>query len=249
VDDDVRAVLAATFDSAAELYERARPGFAQSAVDWLLPAGARRVLDLGAGTGKLTRQLLARGLDVVAVDPSPNMLAELSRAAPGADTRIGTAEHIGLPDDDVDVVLASSAFHWFTRPAADVEIARVLKPGGTVGLLWNNRRPDIAAAEVFRLGRPHPVRRDQRGEEVALDPSYFGPTEHQFFPHTQQVTPDQFVELVASASYVIAMEPGQRAELLARVRDHLRTHPELTGRPEIEIEYLTLAVRATSQVR
>src|SRR5215467_12747417 len=100
--DGDRRRLGATFDSVAGLYEQARPGYADAALDWTLPDTARRVLDLGAGTGKLTAALVARGLDVVAVEPSPAMLAQLTARLSTVDARLGTAERTGLPERDVD---------------------------------------------------------------------------------------------------------------------------------------------------
>src|SRR6266487_652098 len=133
--DKDRRRLAASFDSAADLYERARPGYAHEALTWLLPVTAHRVLDLGAGTGKLTASLVTRGLDVVAIEPSSAMRAHLTARLSTVDVRDGTAEATGLPDNDVDAVVIGAALHWFDRPAADREIARVLRSGGVVGVL------------------------------------------------------------------------------------------------------------------
>src|ERR1700753_2775966 len=130
---------ATSFGGAAAAYERGRPPYPPEALDWLLPPGARRVLDLGAGTGKLTRELVARGLDVVAVEPLEGMRAELSRVLPGTPVRAGSAEEIPLPDGAVDTVLAAQAWHWVTPERAAPEVARVLRPGGTLGLVWNER--------------------------------------------------------------------------------------------------------------
>ena len=150
-DRPIRAVRAGSFDSAAGLYERGRPPYPPAALDWLLPPGARRVLDLGAGTGKLTRQLVARGLDVVAVEPLDGMRAELARAVPGARVLAGSAERIPLADGAVDAVLAAQAWHWVDPARAVPEVARVLAPGGTLGLVWNER--DERESWVAELGR------------------------------------------------------------------------------------------------
>ena len=146
-----RAVRAGSFDSAAGLYERGRPPYPPAALDWLLPPGALRVLDLGAGTGKLTRQLVACGLDVVAVEPLDGMRAELARAVPGARLLAGSAERIPLADGAVDAVVAAQAWHWVDPPRAVPEVARVLAPGGTLGLMWNER--DERESWVAELGR------------------------------------------------------------------------------------------------
>src|SRR3954463_6996445 len=133
-----------SFGDAAALYERARPGYPQGALDWLLPAGARRVLDLGAGTGKLTRLLVERGLDVVAVEPLAGMRAQFARMLPGVPLLDGTAEALPLADASVDAVVLGQAWHWVDPDLASPEVARVLVPGGRLGLVWNLRDPRAA---------------------------------------------------------------------------------------------------------
>src|SRR4051794_1947800 len=130
---------AASFGLAAREYERGRPGYPEAALDWLLPPDARDVVDLGAGTGKLTRQLAGRNLHVVAVEPSDGMRAELARALPDATALPGAAERIPLPDASADAVLVAQAWHWVDAEAAVPEVVRVLRPGGRLGLLWNLR--------------------------------------------------------------------------------------------------------------
>src|SRR5262245_18502776 len=103
---------ARSFGAAADAYERARPGYPDAAVDWLVPGGARTVLDLGAGTGKLTRALTARGLEVIAVEPLTEMRENLATAVPEARAISGTAEKIPLPDDSVDAITVAQAWHW-----------------------------------------------------------------------------------------------------------------------------------------
>ena len=245
MDDQTRIELAATFDRAAELYDRVRPGFAASALDWALPTGTRRVLDLGAGTGKLTVALVARGSDVVALDPSPNMLAVLRAKLPGVDARVATAEATGLPDAHVDAIVVGSAFHWFARPDAEQEMARVLRPGGVVALMWNLRDPASATVQAFHQAQAH-ARETMPGEhsDVTLDRRWFGPTQHRQFPHFQTLRPGQLVELVASRSYVIAMAEPERTQLLDRVRRFVATSPALAGRETVELPYLTVVRRA-----
>lgn len=134
-----REARAAAFGPTAAAYARSRPSYPEAAVDWLLSDGATRVLDLGAGTGKLTVALVSRGLDVVAIDPSAPMLAELRRACPGAEALEGRAEALPLPDASVEAVVVAQAWHWFDPAAAAAEITRVLRPGGALGLVWNTR--------------------------------------------------------------------------------------------------------------
>ncbi len=132
--EDARVRRAGSFGAGAAAYERGRPGYPVEALRACLPEHARRVLDLGAGTGKLTRGLLDLGLDVAAVEPLEEMRALIPSAA---QTLAGSAEALPLPDACVDAVLVGQAFHWFDHDRALAEIARVLSPAGTVGLLWN----------------------------------------------------------------------------------------------------------------
>ncbi len=133
-DADRHAAQANSFGVAASVYERARPDYPEAAVDWLLPSGSPRVLDLGAGTGKLTRMIAAGGAEVTAVDPSAGMLERLRRALPDVPALTGTAEQIPLDDGAVDAVLVGQAWHWVDVSRASAEVARVLRPGGRLGL-------------------------------------------------------------------------------------------------------------------
>lgn len=244
MNESIRDRHARSFDAAAEAYRRARPGYPEEALDWLLPPAARRVLDLGAGTGKLTAQLLTRGLDVVAVEPLPGMRAQLAATTTGADIRDGTAETIPLPDADIDAVLVAQAWHWFDHDRALPEIARVLRPGGTLGLLWHSRderEPWVAElSAVMRRG-------SARGLHARRLPGsrYFGPHEERDFGFSQDVDAATLRDYVRSRSYVIVRPEPERADLLDAVERLTRTHPALAGRTTFALPHLTCCYRAT----
>ena len=142
--------LARSFDRAAVEYERARPGYPAALLD-LLPLGPEaEVLDLGAGTGKLTRVLVARYRRVVAVEPLDGMRAILEQVVPGAESLAGSAEAIPVADASVDAVFAAQAFHWFANDEAVAEIARVLRPGGLLALVWNESTDPSPLPEAYR---------------------------------------------------------------------------------------------------
>src|SRR5579875_2254998 len=140
---------AQSFGGVADVYERARPSYPAEAVDWLVPAAARRVADVGAGTGKFTRGLTGRGFEVIAIEPSAGMRAELARVLPDVTLLAGSAEDIPVESGTLDAVLLAQAWHWVDRTRAVPEVARVLAPGGRLGLVWNIR--DERVDWVLRL--------------------------------------------------------------------------------------------------
>jgi SAM-dependent methyltransferase len=145
---------ATSFGAAAGEYDRYRVGPPAEVVDRVLPGGVQAVLDLGAGTGAMTRRLVGRAARVYAVDPDPRMTELLARSCPGVEVSTGTAEHIPLPSDCVDAVVVASAWHWVEPVAAIPEIARILRPGGTLCIVWNRRDrtvPWVAELEAKRL--------------------------------------------------------------------------------------------------
>jgi SAM-dependent methyltransferase len=235
-----RDAHAHSFGPAAGKYERGRPPYPAAAVAWLLPDRARRVLDLGAGTGKLTRELLARGLEVTAVDPSDGMRAELSRVLPDVPALRGTAEKIPLPDRSVDAVLVAQAWHWVDPARAVPEIARVLSPGGQLGLIWNLR--DEREDWVRRLGQIIGSAESHRDTEVGPP---FGPVDVREFGWTHRIGREQLLDMVASRSYVILLPTDERAGLLGQVRQLMATHPALVGKMLFDLPYVTLCARAT----
>jgi SAM-dependent methyltransferase len=211
------------FASAADVYERARPSYPQDAIDWLAAqtglGPGRTVVDLGAGTGKLTRLLLPTGARVVAVEPIPEMRAHID----GAEVLDGTAEAIPLPDASADVVTVAQAFHWFDHERALPEIHRVLRSNGSLVIVWNMRDLDdpVQRGVEDLLG---PMRREVPGQilgawrEPLARSTLFGPATLGAFTYEQQFTTDDLCDRVASTSFVAALPPVDREELLVRVR-------------------------------
>ncbi|MGF1663885.1 MAG: class I SAM-dependent methyltransferase [Kineosporiaceae bacterium] len=224
---DARAL---SFGERAAAYEAHRPGYPPEVVRWLLePAGAAaRVLDVGAGTGKLTRVVAAAGHAVTGVDPDPGMLAELRTAVPGVRTLEGTGEAIPVDDGAVDAVTVAQAWHWMDHPAAAAEFARVLRPGGVVGLVWNVLDPEDAMARRLAAltGREDVVDRARDGELV-LPHGAFGPGEAFTADNSHTTTVDELVALVATWSWVArGPDPGS---VLERVRGLAAEHADGSG--------------------
>jgi SAM-dependent methyltransferase len=250
--DELTARRAKSFGPVAAVYDRVRPGYPPEGVSWLLDESTstsgrarRRVLDLGAGTGALTRDLMARGLDVVAVEPDPHMRAVLEDRAPTADVRAGTAEDLPLDDGDVDVVLGAQMWHWVHLEQATAEVARVLRPGGTFGLLWNLR--DERVAWMAELGAVFGGEDTHRGAATVLMPpgAPFTATAARDFRWSQELAPADIVDLVATRSHVQVLPDAERNRVLARVGDFVESHPAVAGRGRIVVPYVTSCWRAT----
>ena len=217
MDDDVRR-QARSFGQVADAYHRGRPSFPADAARWLVGEHPATVLELGAGTGKLTAVLAELGHDVHATEPDPAMLAVLRRRLPDVPTSESGAEEIPLPDRSVDVVVAAQAFHWFDHDVALPEIARVLRPGGYLALTWNNR--DTRIPWVRKLGAilGEQSRTENSGSVDALVHSdLFGFVEDKTFHFWQDVNRETIVDLVASRSYVATLDEEARAAKLAQV--------------------------------
>ncbi len=252
--DELTARRAKSFGPVAATYDRVRPGYPPDGVSWLLEeagattiarAGRRRVLDLGAGTGALTRDLVARGLDVVAVEPDPNMRAVLEARVSRADVRAGSAEELPLDDGDVDVVIGAQMWHWVDTGRATAEVARVLRHGGTFALLWNLRDERVPwMAELGSVFGGEDVHR--HAANVALPPgSPFTATAARDFRWSQELAPTDVVDLVATRSHVQVLPDAERSEVLARVGDFVASHPAVAGRGRIVLPYVTSCWRAT----
>jgi ubiquinone/menaquinone biosynthesis C-methylase UbiE len=212
--------LARSFGPVAEAYDRGRPGFPADAARWLVGRDAATVLELGAGTGKLTRALVDLGHDVHASDPDPDMLGILQRHLPDVPTSECGAEEIPLADRSVDVVVAGQSFHWFDHERALPEIARVLKPGGALAVAWNNRDATIPwVRKLWRILGEQPTVTE--GTDAAVDTivtsPLFGFLDQETFTHWQEVNRASIVDLVASRSYVASLDADAREAKLAEV--------------------------------
>jgi ubiquinone/menaquinone biosynthesis C-methylase UbiE len=237
----------ASFGSVAADYAALRPGYPADAVAFLLGDRPQRVLDLGAGTGLLTDAVVAAGHEVVAVDPSVPMLEQLRARLPQVETAEGGAEGIPLPDASVDAVVAGQAAHWFDPGAAAVELRRVLRPGGVVGLVWNTR--DERVPWVRALGELLAAEaRDHEADQGVVDrfaAELPAAVEVADSAVSQTVTPEQVVGGIGTRSYVATKDAVSRAGFLGRVRDLLATHPDTRGRDELVLPYTTRAYRLT----
>lgn len=229
------SVFARSFGSEAARYDQARPSYPRAAIELVLgglgPArpGGRppRILDLGAGTGKLTASLVDRHAEVLAVEPDRQMLAVLAARVPRARPLAGSAERIPLRDGSVDAILVGQAFHWFQRPAADFELARVLRPGGVIGLLWN--LPDRGVEWVPKLYRATRKRELPSSDGLdQLDGELFTELQQASMPSEHLLPgPDGLRELVHTWSWVITRSQAEQDAIDHRVRILVSQYAEL----------------------
>ena len=250
---DERVLRGSSFGGVAAAYAEHRPDYAVDAVRWALePAPGSRVLDLGAGTGKLTATLVALGADVTAVEPDPAMRAELQRLLPEVRAMAGSAEAIPLPDASVDAVLAGQALHWFDMAVAGPEMARVLVPGGILAGLWNvnddrvdwvaevERISEGSASLTFSGWNAHSA--DIRLAAMDL-PGLFSPPERAEFPHELRRTAESLLATIATHSKLLVMDDEARTALLGRIAGYLARAPE-TAAGEFTLPMLTGVLRA-----
>jgi SAM-dependent methyltransferase len=234
-----------------------RSDYAETAVRWALePVADRapvRVADVGAGTGKLTATLVRLGADVTAVEPDPQMLAELRRTMPGVRSVPGSAEELPLPDASVDAVLAGQAMHWFDLGRAMPEIGRVLAPGGVFAALWNVDDDRVGwVAELAEISKRKSSvtllrwregmggsRRDRVTEAGA---GLLQAAEEGEFGHGQARTADSLLATIGTHSHLLVMDEAERSGLLAQIRDFLRTRPE-TSAGEFTLPMVTVVLR------
>jgi SAM-dependent methyltransferase len=252
-DDRLRS---GSFGAVAAAYAEHRPGYAEDAVRWALePVSGHqplRVLDLAAGTGKLTAALADLSTKVSAVEPDPAMLAELQRRLPEVPALAGRAEEIPLPDGSVDAVLAGQAMHWFDLDRAVPEIARVLVPGGVLAGLWNvddDLVDWVAALGQISQGKSNRTLRNWRAGTgpshlTAAVTGLFETPQLAEFANGQLRTADSLVATVGTHSSFLVMPEPDRSALLAQVRDLLSSRPE-TAAGEFVFPLVTVVQRAT----
>jgi len=236
------------FARAPDEYERGRPPYTEEAIACLAEAlilgPGRRVLDLAAGTGKLTRALASTGSELVAVEPVDEMRAKISQTLPGAEVLAGTAEAIPLPEAAVDAVTVGQAFHWFRGDDALAEIHRVLRPGGRLGLIWNGRddsSPWVAA--LTELMEPYrgdaPAFRSDAWREAFERTSLFTPLERRRFRLEHELDPDGVVARVTSVSFIAALPDEEKRAVAGRVRELAAERQATSGRERIVLPYRT----------
>ena len=229
------------FAEVAGAYECGRPGYPEEAVRWLAGDEPCDVVDLGAGTGKLTRTLVALGHRVTAIEPLPEMLELLPAAAPGAAAILGNAEVIPVPDAFTNVVTSAQAFHWFDHRVALPEIARVLRPGGRLALVWNtrdDREPWVARLSAI-IGN-EAVDESDVSEPIAAS-GLFGPIERAEFGFEQTLDRERLVDLVLSRSYCAKLPPIEREPILEAVGT---LYDEMAGPTGVRLPYVTECFRA-----
>jgi SAM-dependent methyltransferase len=228
-----------SFGSVAEDYDRYRPAPPPQALDWLIPPGAAAILDLAAGTGLVTRELIGRAAQVLAVEPDERMRAVLTARIPQAEVLAGRGEAIPLPDASVDAVVISSAWHWLDPALAVPEIARVLRPGGNLGVIWvsrDDRMPWVAEFNAFaresrEADRPEgpfgddPAERRRRRLVEFPPGSPLSPPEERLVEFSVPMTKNELAGLLGTYSGIITLEPDRRAEFSQRVRDFLDRQP------------------------
>jgi ubiquinone/menaquinone biosynthesis C-methylase UbiE len=236
---------ARSFGSVADAYDRGRPGYPAEAASWLVGDEPVTVLEIGAGTGKLTEALVALGHEVHATDPDDAMLAVLRERLPDVPTSVASAEGLPATDQSYDVVVSGQAFHWFDHDRALPEIARVLRPGGQLALVWNQRDEQIPW--VRKLGRVIGKQDQQESEAPLRASAYFGDVEETRFRHWQTVDRTSIQDLVLSRSNIAVLDEEARraklAEVLALYDDYGR------GMDGMQLPYLASCFRATVSAR
>jgi ubiquinone/menaquinone biosynthesis C-methylase UbiE len=243
----VHRVADSGFDREAITYDRARPSYPADCVAWFAEhlgiAPGRRVLDLAAGTGKLTRLLEPLGAELLAAEPVDGMRAVLRERSPAVPVLSCTAEQLPLAGTSLDAITVAQAFHWFDAPAALAEAARVLRAGGRLGLVWNARDRTEAHVDALwsvmdRVEKKAPWRQHEEWRDSAFtETPFFGPLHEATFHHEQLMSVEEVVDRFRSVSHVAVLPADEQDAVLDEVRGVLASHPDTTGRDRIPIPY------------
>lgn len=242
-----REEMSTSFGAAADTYEAGRPSYPAEAVAWMLQpvregGRALRVADVGAGTGKLTRVIVESGAEVIAIDPDLGMLERLRANVVGVPTFVGRAESLPLPDAALDAVVLGQAWHWVDVPTASAEVARVLRVGGVLGMVWNirdERTPWVRRLTAAMHGSHAEEMMADGGPDVAPP---FGDLEEHSWRWTRPMTRDDLFAMARSRSYVLTAEPAERARIeraLAELCDDIGA----VGDAVVDLPYVTRAFR------
>jgi SAM-dependent methyltransferase len=248
VSGEVHPTAARGFSAAAREYERARPSYPEEAVDRLIQElevrRGGRMLDLGAGTGKLTRLLAPTGARLVALDPVEAMRKACAVMVPEAMVLGGVAESLPFGEGTFDAVVAGQAFHWFEGPQALTDIHRILKPSGRLGLIWNVRDESVdwvrkltEIIDPYERTAPREKTHEWRVAFAMTD--LFGTLHQRRFSYAQTLDVQGLVERFASVSFIASLPAVEGHQVLARIRDLAETHPDLAGRESFELPYFT----------
>ena len=259
------AQRAGSFGGVASQYERYRPGPPIAAVEWFVPTRVARVVDIGAGTGALTRLLIDRADEVVAGEPDDRMRSGLAAEVPGARAVMGRGESMPIPDGCADAVLASSSWHWMDPIPTLNEVARVLAPGGIIGAVWSGPDPegpfmlqarDLLAAQSQRSSGAADgdsladVVRDGPRPTFVLEipPGLpFDQPDHEVFTWDIALNADELIGLLGTISTIITLPADRRERLLTNARQLLRDLLGLEGEVTVDVAFRADAWRARTQ--
>jgi ubiquinone/menaquinone biosynthesis C-methylase UbiE len=232
--------LARSFGAVAKEYERGRPGYPDDVTRWIGGTAPAVVLDVAAGTGKLTTGLQDLGHHVVGLDPSIEMLSQLSRQRPDIAVTVGRAERLPFGAGSFDALTVAQAFHWFDQTVAVAEFARVLRLGGHLAILWNFRDETVDwVAQLSRLIGSEGAEKEKCPYEPLPSTGWFESSTHRTFRFEQPLDRDLLVGLVRSRSYVATLPEAERRAVIAGVLRLCDEHPALAGRPEFSMPYRT----------
>ncbi|MET0813284.1 MAG: methyltransferase domain-containing protein [Microbacterium sp.] len=241
-----REEMSTSFGAAAGAYESGRPDYPREAVEWMLAPARReghalRVADVGAGTGKLARVVVETGAEVVAIDPDPVMLESLRSVVHGIPTFVGTAERMPVPDASVDAVVLGQAWHWVDPDLGAIEVARVLRPGGVLGLVWNIRDESVPwVAALTRAMHGSHAEQMLGGDGVRVGAPFPEP-EERTWSWTRILDRDAFLAMVASRSYIITATADERARILGEAGALFAANANADDL--VELPYITRAFR------